>query len=661
MPSRYELWYGRNEPPVEVRHLRAGAVSAQLHGMDLRYVKTGDVEVVRRIYVAVRDHNWRTIPGVCSHMELDVADDHFAIGFDVRHRERAIDFSWHGLITGSADGTITYAMEGVAASDFRYNRIGLCILHPPETAAGRPYRAETPGGPINGVLPLLIGPQRIVDGTFCALFPAVSRLIIDATDDLSVRFDFEGDLFEMEDQRNWTDNSFKTYCTPLALPWPKDAHAGQTIGQKVVITCAAAQTAAASDRARGATVPASSPAAVRVTLGSALGTTLPPIGLGMASHGQPLSARDVALLKPLRLSHLRADLHLHDPAHVAELDRAAQACAALGCRLELALFVTDAADDELGALAPRLQSCAPIARILVFHEREESTAGRWVRLARERLQSVAPDALFAGGTNAYFTELNRTQPDIAAMDAVSYTLNPQVHAFDEPSLAETVQAQADTVRTARAFCNGRPVIVSPITLKPRYNANATEPEPPPGPGELPSAVDPRQMSLFGAAWTLGSVKYLAESGAAALTYYETTGWRGVMETEAGSPPDLPFPSRPGMVFPLYHVFADLAEWPSGNLVACRSSDPLTVDGMAVRAADGLHVMLANMMPQEQSIIVGPIAAARVAVRCLDEQSAPVALFEPGRFRSTSESMDIASGQLTVTLAPFAVARLDAPQ
>ena len=30
----------------------------------------------------------------------------------------------------------------------------------------------------------------------------------------------EGDTFEMEDQRNWTDASYKTYVRPLALPWP---------------------------------------------------------------------------------------------------------------------------------------------------------------------------------------------------------------------------------------------------------------------------------------------------------------------------------------------------------------------------------------------------------------------------------------------------------
>jgi hypothetical protein len=29
----------------------------------------------------------------------------------------------------------------------------------------------------------------------------------------------EGDAFEMEDQRNWTDASYKTYVRPLAFPW----------------------------------------------------------------------------------------------------------------------------------------------------------------------------------------------------------------------------------------------------------------------------------------------------------------------------------------------------------------------------------------------------------------------------------------------------------
>ena len=46
----------------------------------------------------------------------------------------------------------------------------------------------------------------------------------------------EGDTFEMEDQRNWTDASYKTYVRPLALPWPYLIAKGETIDQKVTLT-----------------------------------------------------------------------------------------------------------------------------------------------------------------------------------------------------------------------------------------------------------------------------------------------------------------------------------------------------------------------------------------------------------------------------------------
>ena len=45
---------------------------------------------------------------------------------------------------------------------------------------------------------------------------------------LRVTCRMEGDTFEMEDQRNWTDASYKTYVRPLALPWPYTLAAGET-------------------------------------------------------------------------------------------------------------------------------------------------------------------------------------------------------------------------------------------------------------------------------------------------------------------------------------------------------------------------------------------------------------------------------------------------
>jgi hypothetical protein len=265
----------------------------------------------------------------------------------------------------------------------------------------------------------------------------------------------------------------------------------------------------------------------------------------------------------------------------------------------------------------------------------------------------------AGGTNVYFCELNRNPPPTEALDAVVYSLNPQVHAFDELSMVESVAAQSETVTSARALCRDLPVVVSPVTLKPRFNPNATEPEPAPPPDQLPPPVDPRQMSLFGAAWTLGSLKYLAESGAASVTYFETTGWRGVIDSETGSSLPDHFSSEPGMVFPLYHLFADLAECKSGQLVACHSSNPLAALGMAVRNGDSLRLLLANLTPTPQQVVVGPLEGETVSLRRLNTESAPLAISDPQGFRSAGETMRAAGGQLTVALSPYETVRIDA--
>lgn len=86
----------------------------------------------------------------------------------------------------------------------------------------------------------------------------------------------------------------------------------------------------------------------------------------------------------------------------------------------------------------------------------------------------------------------------------------------------------------------------------------------------------------------GSIKYLAESGVTSLTYYETVGWRGLMEQETGSLLPAHFPSEPEMAFPLYHVFADIAEWKGCLIVECASNRPLDITALAVESGGSRH-------------------------------------------------------------------------
>ena len=641
-------YYGKDESLPQQKELRAGLLSLIYEEGDLRYIRLGDREVLRRVYVAVRDRNWDTVPPHLSNVQMDIAKDSFRIAYDVEHRQGDIDFFWKGTITGDANGTITFAMDGVARSTFWRNRIGFCVLHPIRECAGTPCRVEHVDGTVEeGTFPRHISPhQPFFD------IRAISHEVMPG---IWAEVRFAGDVFEMEDQRNWTDASYKTYCTPLRLPYPMEIRAGTHVMQTVTLSLRGSiagletkdQEQTTEDRSLSFVVHPSLP------------VPLPRLGLSVASHGQPLSLKEIERLKALNLSHLRVDLDLARPEYEAALRQATTEAQALGISLEVALFVSNEAENELKALLDVLARVRPpVGRWLIFHQREKSTSERWVTLARKYLSRYEASVPIGAGTNAYFTELNRGRPPIQVLDVVCYSINPQVHAFDNASLVENLEAQAMTVKSARQFCGDRPICITPVTLRPRFNPDATGLEIPSPSGELPRQVDVRQMSLFGAAWTLGSIKYLAESGVASITYYETTGWRGVMETEDGSPLPDKFRSLPGTVFPLYHVLADVGEFQDGEVILSVSSHPLHVDGLALQKDGKKRVMLANFTAELQTVTVNGLDE-RVHARSLDETNVEEAVRSPEVFRARAgEILSSHNGAIQVRLRPYAILRLD---
>jgi hypothetical protein len=656
------LYYGKPEPPPEQIALRAGPLSLVYENGDLRYIRLGQHEIVRRIYVAVRDRNWGTVLPVLSNVEIEAGDETFRITYDADHHQGELRFTWRATIAGEADGSIRFAMDGQARTTFLRNRIGFCLLHP-DSCAGTAARIEHVDGVVEASrFPRYIAPQAVVDGVIHPAYPFadMAALSHEAAPGVWAEVRFAGEIFEMEDQRNWIDGSYKTYGTPLRLPFPAEVAAGTRVEQLVTLTLNDDRPTTNDQRPT-----TNDDTQIRFVVGqpsvvsgqSSVVGPLPRIGLGAASHEQPLSELELERLRALHLSHLRVDLRLAGSAYVGTLRRVAAEAAALGVALEGALFLSDKAELELDALVAVLRELQPsIVSWLIFQGAEKTTPERWVALARAHLAAYDPAVPIAGGTNVYFTELNRQRPPAAALDLVCYSINPQVHAFDNASLAETCATIAATLESARQFAAGKPIAITPITLKPRFNPNATGPEP--EPGQLPAQVDVRQMSLFGAGWTLGSLKYLAESGAASATFYETSGWRGVMETAAGSPLPQLFRAPPGSVFPLYHVLADAGEFAGAEVIRSASSDPLKVEGLALRKGSATRVLLASLSAMPQVVAVRGLGA-QAHVRALDETNGEAAMREPESFRAQlGEQWATDVGTLELLLRPFAIARID---
>ena len=640
------LYYGCDSVPPETIPLHAGPLTMRYEAGDLRYIKFGQHEILRRIYVAVRDRNWGTIPARISIQHKTIQPDSFLIQYRAVHQQNDIEFVWDGTISGSTDGTLRFSMNGKALSTFWRNRIGFCVLHPISCAGAKCIVEHIDGTVIQDIFPIEIAPHQPFQD-----MQAITHVVQPG---LQAEVRFSGDTFEMEDQRNWTDASYKTYCTPLNLPFPMEIAVGTRIQQSVELrligkTSLPSITQSQRDKLLEP---------VRIVISSDAVGRLPRLGLCAASHNQPLSSQEFKRLRGLNLSHLRADVYFSQPDWEARLRRIISECDGLGVALEAALHLTSESEQELSALRRILDILKPrIGAWLLFDENGISSPAETIALAHHHLGEYTAEALFTGGTDVFFAQLNRNRPLLDGLDMITYSLNPQVHAFDNASLVETLPAQMITLGSARRFTGGRLLMVSPVTLRMRFNPAATSTDPTPLPHGLPSQVDPRQMSLFGAGWTLGSIKYLAEGGAYSVTYYETTGWLGVMETDAGSLlPDL-FPSLPGSVFPLYHILADMGEWAGAEVLQTSSTDPLTAVGMALRSNGSTCVLIANFSAHQQTVqLIG--LRGNLNLRILDEFTAEEAMTMPEGYRSRRRQLLTAIENIcSIELAPFAVANI----
>ena len=91
LPKKVQ-YYGKDEPLPEQIDLQAGPLNLFYEAGDLRYIKLGDLEIIRRVYVAVRDHNWDTVIPILSNVQMDIADDSFCITYNVNNKQKNIDF-----------------------------------------------------------------------------------------------------------------------------------------------------------------------------------------------------------------------------------------------------------------------------------------------------------------------------------------------------------------------------------------------------------------------------------------------------------------------------------------------------------------------------------------------------------------------------------------
>jgi D-apionolactonase len=531
--------------------LRAGPWSAELRGEELADIRYDGRLLLRAVRPVVRDEDWNTVPATVVDRQVSRQSHTWSAVLALRFRgpdpEGPVDYD--GRIEVTAEGeSLTVSFAGTARTAFRRNRIGLVVLHP-LAEAGRPVEVvHSDGSVVPATWPHTISPHQPFRDV---------RGLRWQREGVRAALDLDGDVFETEDQRNWTDASFKTYGTPLSEPFPVDLAPGDQVHQT-------ARLHAAGRTSTGRAGPHASSAQQVVVTGDAR-AVVPALSLGATprSEAAPAWARPDSGFEAVLVELTEAE-----PDWPAVLAAATREADSLGAALDVRVVAQQPTDVET---AVELLDPSRLGRIGVFDAVDHvTTPPLWEALLKA---THGVDVPLVAGARSHFAELNRRRADLPPdAPALTCSITPQMHACEIAHVVESLAGQEAVARDAVRLAGDRPVHLGPVTLRQRFNAVATS-------GRRASArPDPAQPSPFTAAWTLGSLCALTRRGVESLCFYEVTGPGGIGDAER--------------LYPVGELLTRLARLRGCEVLAARA--PEGVAAYPVRTADGLRVVLARL-------------------------------------------------------------------
>ena len=652
-PSEALKLYGTEQEAPAARILGAGALAASLDAGKLRWIRFGGAEALRGLAFVVRGSGWETYAPEIANLEIEEGAEGFRVGYDARIESPDGVLAYRADIVADDERRLVFTVEFEPETEFRTSRTGFVALHPVEGVAGEACSITHSDGTVEETaFPGLIMPLQP--------FFDISAMRHRVAPGVWLTCRFEGaDPWETEDQRNWTDASYKTYYRPLALPYPYPLAEGERLRQVATLTF--------EGSAAPASVGAGGDAAIEIALGGETGAQMPEIGLGVANLERGHLDHGLDLLKVLGPGHLVCECDPRDDHAVDALAAGRALAEALGAEVVLEITVPcerpvldELADAAETAAQAGLRPDAIVpeqARLLKFTLEKIPALGipdfdEVYAAAR----AAFPGVRLGGGVFTNFTELNRNVAQPALFDFLTHATCAVVHEPDDRSVMETLQTLPDIVASAKAWAGGKPYRIAPSAIGMRFNPYGPDVHQNADNGRYSfNRQDPRHRALLGAAFTLGYAARVAPLGIEALALGQPSGALGMVyrRTEQPQPwfDDLEGPA----VMPLYHVVAALAAAKGAAVRAVTSADATRVLGLAYALGGGTLLWLANLTPETQAVSLSGLSGGTATIGRLDSSNFVDSVTDPAGFAASPGQP---SDPSRLALTPFAVARIE---
>ena len=470
-----------------------GGFTLDLAREAIRNIRYEGVQLVDLLYTAIRPLDWSTLKADEYSADVQIIGSDCVITITevfagALAAQAKITLSKHNTFS------VDYELKGLA--EYQVSRWGVCFCL--NTADWMGSSVVSSGNTYS--LAQDISPQRVVDGVIQGLFPASNEMHFVAPDTRSLKVVSIGQVLEAEDQRNWTDNTYKIYSGSLSDPFPILMSSGNVWKQSANFEVGVSKRTEAD------------PSKILVREIEAL----PSIGLQL--NADPLLSPDdlEKAFVLLEIDHLRINEETLTSQKIATT-------AANGLILEVALLSSsdgDALKTEVLQLSERVPAGS---RLLV--QREGRKVVDETDLPRnESLNTYIP------GSDAFLVDLQNDKKSFG--NSVAYSIAPTVHSFDIETIFKTLFTQQESINFAQKYVAPQ-VFVSPITFSIRGNPHSGHSR-----DQRLTYAEPEMAlhirTIEGAAWTLGSIFSLASAGAFSGTWHELFGEFGIIYSQSDS-------------------------------------------------------------------------------------------------------------------------------
>ena len=530
----------------------------------LRSIKYNNIEILKLISFLVRDKNWNNYSPEIIKTSSYNKDKKLHFEFDLKYGD--VEQLEVKLLLSIGSNSVKLIANGKFLTDFWTNRIGFNLLLPLDGVVNQQVIVSKSDHTTETLkYPLIIQPDQ----------PMVkfNNLSYEMFDSIALNIRFDGIHFEMEDQRNWGDASYKIYSGSLLDPFPYKENKNSDFHQEIEITVREKNNSLVTTSNQNIL-----PNNIKEEY------AMPKIGIKVDNE-----TNGIDLLNVDFLYHL-VDFENNTESSKPNFNHLPIYLVALIDHSKKVEVIIKDIKDYIVANKINVNKLLICPKIYL---NSFQPAGQWPSVPKlgdyyKEAKIQLPDVHIFSGMVTNFTELNRKKPD-GDFDGINFSFTPIVHDASDYGVLDTPNSIKFILHSINNFTKDTPIHIGPMTLGMHFNPYGEKLAPNIDKVRLEMTdLDPRHDSLFSLNWTIAVFSETLSKNTKFITIASLKGIHGIL-------------TENNQKRPLFHLYEVLLYFKNAKIYKIEKRN--SISGVKLVREEKMYYLLTNNSSNQTSYIL----------------------------------------------------------